>query len=410
MKMPLNYSDISAYAGKISSDLQRIRRYLHANPELGRMEYKTSAFLQDELKKSGEYEIDMVGETGFCSDLLVDTQSPWVAMRGDIDALPVPDKKEVPYRSTVPNICHACGHDFHATVTLGVARLLHNFKKYLKGNVRFIFQHAEEPTPGGAIDFVKAGKLDSIKAIFGLHADSTIDVGILRIVPGWITAQSIHISIEITGEGGHSARPYETSDPVFLGTQILNELYSSLYRFQKEESPFVFTIGMVSGGTSYNSISNCFRAEGTLRVTDSEQGDQLLMFIDTTVKDICSRWGGKGNFKFIKGAQPLINDPVLTSMAKKTIAEIIDKNRILDEGRSLGGEDFSEFLCKTSGLFIKVGVGNKKNALLHSSYFDVDEKAIPFAVSVFSWIIIHYLNNLNKGKVLHSPIDIDMNK
>jgi amidohydrolase len=279
---------------------------------------------------------------------------------------------------------------------LGVAKILHQFREYLDGNIRFIFQHAEEPTPGGAIDFVRAGKLDSIKSIFGLHVDPTINVGSIRIVPGWITAQLIYVKIEIKGEGGHSSRPYETSDPVYIGTQILNELYSGLYRFQRAENPFVFTIGKVSGGTSYNSIADNFKAEGTLRVTDSEQGDQFLKFIDKTVKDHCSKWVCDGSFYFKKGAQPVINDPLLTKDIKEIIADILDENRILEEGRTLGGEDFSEFLGNTSGLFIRIGVGNNKNIPLHSGYFDVDERAIPFAVSLFSWIIIRHLAILNE--------------
>ena len=245
----MEFSDINQYVQGISADLRRIRRYLHAHPEIGRNEYRTSKFLQAELIKSGDFEINMVGDTGFCSDLITDSNKRWVAMRGDMDALPIADKKKVSYRSTIANMCHACGHDFHATVTLGVAKVLSNFRKKLSGNVRFIFQHAEEPTPGGAIDFVNAGKLDSINAIFGLHADPTITAGRVRVVPGWITAQSIHIQIDVKGLGGHSARPYETSDPVFIGIQILGELYGAIYRFLKAENPFVYSIGIIQDRT-----------------------------------------------------------------------------------------------------------------------------------------------------------------
>ena len=395
--MALDFKEIVTYSEELFNDLIRIRRHLHKNPELGRKEFKTSAFLQGELKWAGILDFQMVGETGFCADIIVDEKKSWIAMRGDIDALPIPDKKKVAYRSQVSNMCHACGHDFHAAVTLGVAKTLQHFKHYLKGNVRFIFQHAEELTPGGAIDFVNAGKLKNIDVIFGLHADPTIEVGKLRLVPGWITAQSIYIKLAVNGTGGHSARPFETSDPIFLGTMLLNELYSSLYRLQRPESPFVFTIGKVEGGDSFNSIATSFIAEGTLRVTDSEQGDQLLAFIKQTINTLCKKWHARSNFFYRKGALPVINDPDLTKLADNIIKEIIDKECIINQGRSLGGEDFSEFTKVTSGLFIKIGVGNNKNSnVLHSSYFDIDEKAIPFAVSLFTWLLINYFSSIKK--------------
>jgi amidohydrolase len=399
MFMALDFEEIVSYSDKLFDDLKRVRRYLHQNPELGRKEFKTSAFLQDELRQSGFFDFQMVSETGFCVDIIVDEQKSWIAIRGDIDALPIPDKKDVPYRSHVSNICHACGHDFHATVILGVAKTLQHFKHHLRGNVRFIFQHAEELTPGGAIDFVNAGKLKNIDVIFGFHADPNIKVGQIRLVPGWITAQSIYIKFTIQGPGGHSARPSESSDPIFLGTLLLNELYSSLYRLQKPESPFVFTIGKIKSGENFNSIATSFIAEGTLRVTDSRQGDQLLAFIKKTINSLCKKWQARSDFFYKKGALPVINDPDLTKLADNIIKEIINKENIINQGRSLGGEDFAEFIQVTSGLFIRVGVGsNKHSNVLHSSFFDIDEKAIPFAVSLFTWLLINYFDSVKRDR------------
>jgi amidohydrolase len=392
--MILTYKEITDYCQEIFEDLKHVRRHLHANPEIGRQEFNTAKYIQKELEGFGNFNIENVAETGFCTDLIVDMQKPLVALRGDMDALPVPDKKDVSYRSRIPEMCHACGHDFHATVILGVARTLHNFKGYLKGNVRFIFQHAEELTPGGAIDFVNAGKLNDVQAIFGLHVDPSIAVGKLRLVPGSITAQSIYVKIELKGEGGHSARPSETADPIYIGTLILNELYGGLYRLQKAENPFVFTIGKVEGGDSFNTIATSIVIEGTLRVTNQNQADALLSFIATTVDQISSKWGLNSNFHYTKGAIPVINDPDLTNTADNIISKILTKDQIITEGRTLGGEDFSEFLRVTPGLFIRIGVGNNNmaHAVLHSSYFDIDEKAIPFSVSLFSWLIISYLD------------------
>jgi amidohydrolase len=395
MAPSVTFNQISDYSKQIFPELREIRRFLHAHPEIGREEYNTSAYLRKRLQEFPDFKIEMVGPTGFCGDLLVDGSRPWLALRADMDALPLSDKKEVEYRSTIPGVCHACGHDFHSSVVLGIAWTLNHFKQYLEGNVRFIFQHAEEPIPGGAIDFVQAGKLTGMKVIFGLHADPGLNTGTLGLLPGWITAQSMHIKIEITGTGGHSARPAESADPIFIGVSVLSELYSSLYRLETVEHPLVFTIGRLAGGDSYNLISSTFTAEGTLRVTHSGQAEQLLALIDSTVKTRCMKWGAKGSFSFVKGAPPVINDAEATDRARSILSVVMDSKRIIPRSRSLGGEDFAHYLTEVPGVFFRIGVNNgSRTAVLHSGYFDLDEQAIPFTVSTFSWLLIRYLSEV----------------
>ena len=395
MLVQLNFNQISNYSKQIFPELKEIRRYLHAHPETGRQEYNTSAYLRNRLQEKNGFRIEMVGETGFCCDLNRVDNKPWLALRADMDALPLPDKKEVEYRSTIPNVCHACGHDFHSAVVLGVAWTLSHFMDHLAGNIRFIFQHAEEPIPGGAIDFVQAGKLAGIRVIFGLHADPTLNTGTIGLLPGWITAQSIHIKFEITGPGGHSARPAESVDPSFIGVSILNELYGSIYRLETVDQPLVFTIGRISSGESYNLISSSFTAEGTLRVTHTGQAEKLLTLIDSTVKTTCMKWGARGNFSFIKGAPPVINDAQATDQARSILTEIMDSKKIIPRSRTLGGEDFAHYLAEVPGVFFRVGVNDgTKTGGLHTGYFDLDEQAIPFTVSVFSWLLIKYLADI----------------
>ena len=361
---------------------------MHRFPELGRSEFKTSEFLREKISQYGLFTISMVGETGFCADLVTDQKKPWIALRADMDALPITDLKETDYRSANQGICHACGHDFHSTVVLGVAAVLSELKNDLPGNIRFIFQHAEEPTPGGAIDFVRAGKLDNISAIFGLHADPTLPVKTAGVIPGRISAQSIHFKLEIQSLGGHSSRPQESPDPVHAGITMLNELYSSLPRLNKPETPFVFTVGAIRAGEGYNSISADFFAEGTLRVTDMSQGDALLAYIQQTLEDQCRRRGLLCQASWVKGAPPVENDPDLTDRVKALLSEIYDDSQILTHPRSMGGEDFSQFLSKCPGVFVRIGVG--KGEKLHTGLFDVDESSIGFAVEVFSWILLHW--------------------
>jgi len=391
MTEQLSFSHISAYSQQLFPRLQAIRRHLHAHPEIGRQEYNTSAYLRQQLQEREDFVIDMVGPTGFCCDLIIGPQRPWLAFRADMDALPIADQKDVAYRSTNQNVCHACGHDFHSTVVLGTAWTLHYFKNYLNTNIRFIFQHAEEPIPGGAIDFVRSEKLKGIKAIFGLHADPSLKTGTIGLLPGWITAQSIHIKIEISGPGGHSARPAEGIDTSFVGVSILNELYGALYRQESIDQPLVFTIGRISCGESYNLLAASFKAEGTLRVAHTGHADKLLNFIDTTVKNSCAKWGAKGTFDYIKGALPVINDALVTDRTRSILSGIMDSKKIIPRSRTLGGEDFAHYLNEAPGVFLRIGTNDGlRHVDLHSGQFDVDEQAIPFSASAFSWILLKY--------------------
>jgi amidohydrolase len=380
------YQQISSSVADIEDELIDIRRTMHSNPELGREEYKTSLLIQQKLAEYGSFNITKVGNTGFCADLISGENKPWIALRGDMDALPIQDQKAVSYKSQNPGVCHACGHDFHSTVVLGTAVILSKIEQDLNYNIRFIFQHAEEPTPGGAIDFVEAGMLENIDAIFGLHADPMLDVEQVGILPGWISAQSIHLKIELKGEGGHSSRPYQSSDPIHAGISILNSLYAGLYRMYKPETPFVFTIGTVAGGDSYNSISDSFHAEGTLRVTDLNQRDILLDFIRKTIDEQLSRWILTGGSDTAIGAPPVYNDTRLTKKVVDELSTVLNTDQLCEHERSMGGEDFSQFLTKAPGVFMRIGVGTRQG--VHTGLFDIDEQAIGFAVKVFSWLLL----------------------
>jgi amidohydrolase len=393
--MKVNFKDIKKYVDSFSSEVKAVRRHLHAHPELGRNEFNTSNYLQQKLKEITDFPIHPVAETGFCADLIVDHNKSWTALRADMDALPIPDKKETKYRSKVKGVSHACGHDFHSAVVVGVAKSLFKFRNSLQGNVRFIFQHAEEPIPGGALDFVQAGKLDNIQAVFGFHANPKLAVNEVGITPGWITAQSIQIIIELKGPGGHSARPYETVDLNYLGTLLLNKLYSSFNQKQKAQFPMVFVIGKILSGDSYNSISSCYYAEGTLRITNPTQADELIRFIKDTINSICTKWKIKADFKFQKGAAPVINDPELTKKISRIFLEVLNKKQIVAQNRSMGAEDFSSYLMQVPGVFLHLGVAKEKeNPPLHSSFFDINEKALPFGISLLTWMILRYFSKV----------------
>ena len=393
------YTEIVSLADGMNGSLTDTRRYLHSHPELGRAEYETSEYLRGLLGSDNGFEFHQVGETGFCADLQTGGRLPWLALRADMDALPIADQKKVDYKSIHPGICHACGHDFHSTVVLGVALIMQKMRHNLRGNLRFIFQHAEEPIPGGAVDFVRAGFLDDVRAVFGLHADPSLPYGKVGLSSGWLSAQSIHIKISVKGPGGHSARPNETPDPIYSGLRILDGFYSGLYRKLNNLRPFVFTIGRIYGGESYNSIARDFTAEGTLRVTDTDQGKVLLEMIGQQLQQDCAREGLTCGFDYTVGALPVINDPGLTEKTGAFLNTILRSGQLVEARRSMGGEDFSAFLEKAPGVFIRIGVGKGKSpAPVHSGMFDIDERAIVFSVKLFCWLLLKFSEELASAK------------
>lgn len=389
------YKNIQDITGSLFKELVDIRRYLHKHPEPGREEFHTSEFLRKKIKETGYFKITMVGKTGFVADLVQNKKYPWLALRADMDALPIKDEKEVDYKSMNENFCHACGHDFHSTVVLGVSKVLYKIKDKFKGNIRFIFQHAEEPIPGGALDFINQDMLNNINCIFGLHADPSLEVNSIGLLPGWISAQSIHWKIIINGRGGHSSRPQNAIDPIFIGVMYLNELYSGLYRKMESNYPFVFTVGKLSAGDSYNSIPNSFEAEGTLRITNTKNGDELLSFMANKLNALSENWGASAKLDYIKGSPPVNNDNEKTELIRNYLKEILHDRQFIDMERSMGGEDFGYYQTKIPGVFLKIGVKKGKKVVpVHSGKFDINENAIPFAVSIISYMLVRYFNEL----------------
>jgi len=392
--MKKDFKIIDELSNSLFKELVEIRRYLHKHPELGRQEFQTSKFLRSKINDIGNFKITMVGETGFTADLIQSEKYPWIALRGDMDALPINDEKEVSYKSINKNCCHACGHDFHSTVVIGVAKILYQIQDSFQSNIRFIFQHAEEPIPGGALDFVNQNMLDGLDCILGFHADPSLGIKTVGVLPGWNTAQSIHWKINIKGKGGHSSRPQNAVDPIFIGISVINELYSGLYRILDANNPFVFTVGKIQSGDSYNVIPELFIAEGTLRVTSAENKIKLLKYMNTTLDQIAEKWNASAELNYTEGSPPVNNDMVKTEQVKKYINEIIDKSQMANIERSMGGEDFGHYQTVIPGVFLRVGVGSKKvNLPLHNSKFDIDENAIPFAVSMMSYLLMRYFDN-----------------
>ncbi len=393
------YKNIQYLSGNLFKELTKIRRYLHKHPELGRQEYLTSEFIRNKIAEIGNFKITMIGETGFTADLIQDESFPWLALRADMDALPIQDEKNVSYKSVHENCSHACGHDFHSTVVIGVANLLYHLKDDFKGNIRFIFQHAEEPIPGGALDFVNQNKLDGIDCIFGFHADPKLKTNTIGILPGWNSAQNIHWKINIKGRGGHSSRPQNTTDPIFIGVTILNELYSALYRKLDANNPFVFTVGKINSGKNYNVIPEVFETEGTLRITSVKNRDELLNIMNKSLKSISEKWEVSAKLDYNVGSPPVNNDFSKTERVKKYLEVILNENQFIDVERSMGGEDFGYFQTVVPGVFIKIGVRKDEEILhVHTSKFDIDEEAIPFSVGLMSYLLVIYFNELDSQK------------
>jgi len=389
------YKNIKDLSGNLFKELTEIRRHLHKHPELGRQEYQTSEFIQSKIAKIGNFKITMVGDTGFAADLIQNDSYPWLALRADMDALPIKDEKNVSYKSVNNNCSHACGHDFHSTVVIGVANVLYKLKDSFKGNIRFIFQHAEEPIPGGGLDFVNQQMLENIDCIFGFHADPGLKTNTIGLLPGWNSAQSIHWKINIRGKGGHSSRPQNAIDPIFVGVTVINELYSGLYRKLDANNPFVFTVGKINSGENYNVIPELFKTEGTLRITSVKNRDELLDFMKENLTIIANKWGASAELEYIIGAPPVTNDNQKTEQVKKYLDEILSENQFVNVERSMGGEDFGHYQTVKPGVFMKVGVRKNEEIIpLHNSKFDIDEESIPFSVGMMSYLFTKYFHEM----------------
>ena len=373
-----------AWLRQSASELVAVRRDLHAHPELGRQEHRTTALLNDRLEAAGLSPKLLSSGTGLVCDVGA-TDGPVVVLRADIDALPLDDEKLVPYRSTNAGVCHACGHDVHTAAVLGAGLALAEAAGSLEGRVRLVFQPAEELMPGGALDVLADGWLEGVSSVFGLHCDPALEVGRVGLKSGAITAAADVLQVRLTGPGGHTSRPHNTVDLVHVLSTVATGLPDALGRLVDPRAGLCLVWGHVSAGVAHNAIPRAGLLKGTLRVLDKSAWHGAPAMVQRIVDGLVAPYGAHAEVTYERGVPPVVNEPSATALMAAAVRSALGTGAAVPTLQSLGGEDFAWYLDHVPGSMARLGVkppGQERPHDLHQGSFDVDEAALPVAVRV----------------------------
>ncbi|MDF2501908.1 MAG: N-acetyldiaminopimelate deacetylase [Anaerosporomusa subterranea] len=363
-----------------------LRRHFHMWPELGGEEFETQRKIIEELRSLG-LEPHKAAGTGVVADLRGALPGKLVALRADIDALPIQDEIDQPYRSQHSGRCHACGHDAHAAMLLGTAKVLSQLRQELAGTVRFIFQPSEEKFPGGAQAMIADGALKGVASIIGTHVWQDVPAGQIGITHGRLMAEPDAFTITIQGKGGHGSMPHQTVDPIFVGSQIVVALKSVIGCNMDPLEPVVLSLGMFKAGEVYNVIPDKATLLGTVRTFDETVRGKVFKRIDEICTGICSASGATYTLEPAFGYPALVNNPEVSKLLADVGAEVLGDSGVKDFQPVMGGEDFSYYLQDTPGAFFFLGIGNVENGVVypqHHPKFDIDETALVFGVEIMA--------------------------
>ena len=383
----LNKKEINDKAENIHQDLVKWRRKIHQKPELGFQEYDTSDFIAEKLKKF-EIEYERVCETGIVGLINGEKEGKTLAIRADIDGLALTEKNEVSYKSKNKGVMHACGHDGHTAILLGTAKVLSELQDQIKGNVKLIFQPAEEG-PGGAKPMVKAGVLKDPKVdyILGLHINPSIESGKIGLKSGRIQAAPDYFKIKIKGKGGHGARPQKAIDTITIGSQIVMGIQQIKSRETDTLKPLVISIGSFHAGEAFNAIPEQAVIEGTVRSFDNELRKKVKNRMKEIVENITKAYKADFEFEYSFEYPPAYNDPDLTNLMKEVVINNLGEENLYEiPAPSMGGDDFAYFSQEVSGSYMRLGTKNEKKGTvnpLHSQNFDLDEDILKQGVKLF---------------------------
>lgn len=386
-------SQIKDLAETLAPRLIEIRRHLHAHPELSGQEYQTAAYVAGVLSSCGIHVQEAIGKTGVVGELNGQGSDRRIlAIRTDMDALPIQERTNLEFASCKPGIMHACGHDVHTTVGLGTAMVLSQLSEFLPGNIRFLFQPAEEIAQGASW-MVQDGAMRDVSGIFGIHVFPSIPAGSVGIRYGVLTAAADDLEIFIQGESGHGARPHEAIDAIWIASQVITTLQQAIGRTQNPLRPIVLTIGQITGGRAPNVIADRVRMAGTVRSLHPETHANLPEWIESIVANICKAYGASYEMNYRRGVPSVQNDLTLTQILEAASREAwgSDRVQIISEP-SLGAEDFSLYLQQAPGTMFRLGVGygDRLNYPLHHPEFAIDESAIATGVVTLAYAAYKY--------------------
>jgi amidohydrolase len=372
-------------------ELIQLRRHLHAHPELSGQEHRTAALVAGELRRWGWQVREAVGRTGVVAEL-GPQGAPVVALRVDMDALPIEERTDLPWASTHQGLMHACGHDIHTTVGLGVAALLASEPERLSARVRLLFQPAEETAQGAG--WMRAdGVMDGVRALFGVHVFPSIPVGRVGVRCGSLTAAAGELEIEVLGESGHGARPHQSTDAIWIAARVVSGLQEAISRRLDPLHPVVVSFGRIEGGKAFNVIADHVRLLGTVRCLDPDVHHRLPAWIEDTVQGLCRGHGGEARVHYRRIAPPVHNDPVLTRLVAQAASDLLGETQLeWLEQPSLGAEDFAELLEGCRGTMFRLGVAGPRGCTpLHSNTFSPDEGCLAVGVRVLSLSLLRWM-------------------
>ena len=382
---------IARLAKAYKDEITGIRRHLHANPELSYKEYETCAFVEDELQKIG-LKAEKMGGTGVVS--IIEGKNPdsrVIALRADLDALPITEENDLAYKSTRPGIIHACGHDAHTAVLLGAARILQQTKDQWSGTVKLIFQPGEERNPGGATYMIKDGALKNPvpQGIVALHVHPSLEVGKLSFRKGTVMASADELYITLKGKGGHAAAPQLTTDIILVASHLVVSLQQIISRNNNPLNPSVLSITSFQGGYTTNVIPSEVKLMGTFRAMDETWRYKAHELITKTAKGVAESMGAEIDMLIDVGYPTVDNDPAFTETAWKLADEYMGAQNVLETEMRMGAEDFGYYSQEIPGCFFRLGVRNEAEGIIHNvhtPHFNIDENAIEIGMGVMAWL------------------------
>ena len=381
-------------AKQYAPDFIAIRHHLHAHPELSYQEFETSKFVQEQLTRTG-IPFQVMAGTGVVGLLKGrNADSRVIALRADMDALPIEEENDVPYRSKNVGVMHACGHDVHTTVLLGAARVLHELKDEWEGTVKLIFQPGEEKNPGGASLMIKEGVLENPapQAIFGLHVHPGLEMGKLSFRGGMVMASADELYITIRGKGGHAAAPHLTVDTILVASHLIVALQQIISRNRNPLSPSVLSITSVQGGHTTNVIPSEVRLMGTFRAMDEEWRFRAHELIRKLATELVHSMGAEIDLHIDVGYPMVYNNEALDRVARMEAREYMGADRVLETEVRMGAEDFGYYTRQIPGCFYRLGVMNLEKGItagVHTPRFNIDESAIEIGVGMMAWLGSH---------------------
>ncbi|MGQ3378536.1 M20 metallopeptidase family protein [Priestia endophytica] len=386
-------NELRKKAEELKESLVQWRRYIHKHPELGFEEEKTSQFIQERLKEMN-IPFNIVAKTGIVALIKGESDGPTLALRADIDALPIKDEKETSYASKVQGKGHLCGHDAHITMLLCAAKLLSEHK-VKKGNIKLLFQPAEE-TGKGAKKLIEYGVLQNPKvdAIVGLHVNPMVETGHVTCSKKEVCAASDFFNIEIKGSGGHAAHPHLSKDPIPMAANVISSLQQIVSRQIDPLTPTVLTIGQIHGGYADNAIASSVSLGGTVRTLDEEVRASIKEKMENVISGVTSSLGGEYKFHYHYETPVLTNDDSLIPTLEETVKTILGEHSFSIVNPSMGGEDFAFYTREVPGLFFRLGVRNENKGIvypLHHPLFDLDEEALPYGGALLAQYALNYL-------------------